>query len=336
MNEAVTRLLRAARRPGPPSPGGRRRSRCRRPRPAGRGRRPGRPAARAIARRGVVARRRGGRRAARAARSRADRRRSRPGASRTSPWRVAAGGLEAARARSAIAPARITRQLRPAGGDRGDEAATLVERPALVGARRLAGAERGRHRPSDRGASWSSPAGRPSGASRRSRASRSAGRPRRAAPTARSDAAIAARRCGRALRATRRGRSVDRAGATSDAADRASSGSPAARPLEEQADDRVDVDAGGHRQGADQAPAMAKPGDERDRRGGGAKVEGEEGSRIAGHPSCYPADAGRPCERRRARRRLRTRVARSRARAPPRLACARTPGVRPAALRRPR
>ena len=59
-------------------------------------------------------------------------------------------------------------------------------------------------------------------------------------------------------------------------------------PLEQQADDRVDVDRRGHRQGADQAPAMADPSDQRGRGGGSPEVEGEEGSGIR-HSVIVPA-----------------------------------------------
>ena len=110
--------------------------------------------------------------------------------------------------------------------------------------------------------------------------------------TARSDAAIAARRCGRALWATSRGRSAGRPGPID--AERASQlGVARPGPGQQQPNEGVDIDAGGHGERPDQAPSVANPGNERDRRGGGTQIEGEEGSRVARHPVMLPAIAPR-------------------------------------------
>ena len=113
-------------------------------------------------------------------------------------------------------------------------------------------------------------------------------------PTARSDAAIATRRCGRRAPGDQARQAPDRAGA----GDSERSGElrvARRRPLEQETNDRVDIDAGRHRQRPDQSPSMANAGDEGNRRGGRAKVEGEEGSRVARHALMLPAlPPGRP------------------------------------------
>ena len=225
MNDAVDATRRAGDARARRSPGGRRRSRCRPSRPADRGRRPAPAAARAIARRASS---RGARRSssssrsARAGRVAGGRRRRQQDLALALPF-VASNRLSS----SAIEPARIT---------------LSSGRRAATAATRLATSSRARRSSGPGG----SPAPRRTASTVGSRsidvivsgsavwgladddaASRSGGRPRRAGATARSDAAIAARRCGRALWATRRGRSLA-APARSMPSVRASSGSPAA------------------------------------------------------------------------------------------------------------
>ena len=207
------------------------------------------------------------------------------GASRTSPWRspsVVSKRGELLRHRAG----EEDRQLRAANRGGGDERGDVLDPAALVGSGRLTRADEhgvdrrvedgGGHRErvhrvgADRADAPAGPPGRVGerrdGPIRGGDGDESLGRhapgdqagQRRGGP-----AAVVAERPGQ-LRVGRLG------------------------PLQQQADDRVGVDRRGHRQGADQAPAMADSCDQRGRGGGSPEVEGEEGSGI-GHSVIVPA-----------------------------------------------